>query len=352
MQGLWDMHVHTLWNASVVAPSFNSFLQAGVTSVRDMGGDLAVAQAPRADLATCRLSRPHTWYPGPFLDGPEPADPALSIALSTPDEGRVAVRRFKAEGVDFLKVYRLMRLDILKAVTEEAAVKHLDVVGHFPANGNIADAARAGLSDIEHLAIEIGGYCLFDARERCESIFDELVKARVAQTPKLIARETSTRLGREEFAEASEIADLPPAVQKYWRGERASTKAKATPEWLASRETSLKHARWMTRQLSIKGVVILAGFDAGTAYVLPGSSLHDELGLLVQAGLTNAEALRAATLTPARVMKRPDMGVIKTGYVADLVLLRDNPLSEVNNVRLVNAVFIDGRQVFASAPGS
>ena len=114
--GLWDMHVHTLWNRDVPEPFFRLFLRSGVTAVRDMGGDLQVGLETRGRIESCTSSAPHVWFPGPFLDGPQPVDPSLSIALSTPDEGRAAVKMLRGRGVDFIKVYSLIPPDVFDAV--------------------------------------------------------------------------------------------------------------------------------------------------------------------------------------------------------------------------------------------
>jgi imidazolonepropionase-like amidohydrolase len=131
--GLWDMHVHALWNRDVPAPFFRLFLSAGVTAVRDMGGDLEVALATRSRVAACPTAAPHFWFSGPFLDGPKPVDPSLSIALSTPAEGRAAVKMLKGKGVDFIKVYSLVPPDVFDAVVDEAARQGLAVAGLSPA---------------------------------------------------------------------------------------------------------------------------------------------------------------------------------------------------------------------------
>ena len=89
---------------------------------------------------------------------------------------------------------------------------------------------------------------------------------------------------------------------------------------------------------------MLAGSDSPNPYVYPGFSLHDELGLLVHAGLTPAEALRTATINPARFLGLTDsLGVVATGKVADLVLLDGNPLQDIANTKRIRAVIQDGR---------
>ena len=91
-------------------------------------------------------------------------------------------------------------------------------------------------------------------------------------------------------------------------------------------------------------VRILAGTDVGNPLLLPGGSLHQELALLVEAGLSPLEALQAATLNAARSLDRADsLGTIEPGKLADLVLLDDNPLEDIRNTQKIAAVVLNGR---------
>ena len=90
----------------------------------------------------------------------------------------------------------------------------------------------------------------------------------------------------------------------------------------------------------------MVGTDAGDSFVFPGSSVHDELDALVLAGLTPAEALRAATLSGARYLERTaEFGTVQAGRAADLVLLTGNPLEDIRNVRRIDAVVLAGRHL-------
>jgi len=102
--------------------------------------------------------------------------------------------------------------------------------------------------------------------------------------------------------------------------------------------------RRMTGAMSRAGVRLLAGSDAGDAGIFWGSSLHEELGLLVSAGLTEAEALRAATISPAEYLAATDsLGAVEEGKLADLVLLAANPLEDIANTQRIEAVVARGR---------
>jgi imidazolonepropionase-like amidohydrolase len=344
MPGLIDMHVHALWDPTVPAPFFHDFLVNGVTGVRDMGGDLELALEVRRQLQNCEMAGPHLWVAGPFLDGPEPVDPSLSLALANRQAARRAVRMLHRRGVDFLKVYSLLPPDVLSAVLDEARKYGLKVVGHVPAMlGPRGPALR--MDGMEHLAIETGGLCDAANPGQCEAVFRQIVRRRIAQTPTLVAREVSTSLASPNRDEPFDVARFPEAVRRYWQSERRATRARATPEWLSARALSLRHARWMTQVLSSRGAILLAGSDAGTPYVRPGVSLHDELGLLVEAGLSPRAALASATVSPARFLGARDRGRIGPGMVADLILLRENPLVNIANTRSIVAVFHDGVRV-------
>ncbi len=340
--GLWDMHVHTLWDKDVPEPFFQMFLKSGVTAVRDMGGSLEIAAATHARINACEISAPHLWYPGPFLDGPQPVDPSLSIALSNAEEARAAVRMLKQAGVDFLKVYTMTPKAVFEAILEEALLQNLPVAGHLPASAGANDPAILRMASIEHQSIELGGYCAANDQAACAYVFDALITAKVAQTPTLVVREISTAMRKSDFEEPEFMEAMPAIIQSYWRADRTSAMARTNNEWRAKRAISLSHAKWMARELARQGAIILAGSDAGTPFIVPGESLHQELALLVEAGLSEAEALRAATLSPARFMKQTDMGVIVPGAIADFIILEANPLDDIHNTRTILDVYSGG----------
>jgi imidazolonepropionase-like amidohydrolase len=98
------------------------------------------------------------------------------------------------------------------------------------------------------------------------------------------------------------------------------------------------------KEMHDAGVGILAGTDTGSPFSIPGFSLHQELQALVDAGLSNIEALRAATLNPAKFLGREkDFGAVEKGKIADLVLLDANPLENISNTKKINAVIVNGK---------
>ena len=143
---------------------------------------------------------------------------------------------------------------------------------------------------------------------------------------------------------SAEMDFVPEAVRKNWRRDREDRLAGRTPEALALRREFLQKQIAVTGAMRRAGVEFLAGTDTAAPYVFPGSSLHEELELFVQAGFTPAEALASATVNPALYLGMEDkLGAVETGKLADLVLLDANPLEDIRNTRKIFAVMLNGR---------
>jgi predicted amidohydrolase YtcJ len=134
---------------------------------------------------------------------------------------------------------------------------------------------------------------------------------------------------------------VPPAIRRNWENGMDSEMGRTIQSVLGPL-VPLQSEN--VRLLNDAGVLLLAGTDVGIPTLVPGISLHEELVLLVEAGLTPLEALRAATLNPARVLGLADsLGTIESGKLADLVLLEANPLADINNTQRIRAVVANGR---------
>jgi imidazolonepropionase-like amidohydrolase len=138
------------------------------------------------------------------------------------------------------------------------------------------------------------------------------------------------------IASTDRLQYIPQSYAEVW-------KTQSGPNSEGDARAQFQQCLTVVRQLYQAGVPILAGTDVGTAYQIPGSSLHDELALLVQAGLSPMAALQAATRNPARAFKLVDQGTIERGMRADLVLLDADPLADIDNTRKIRTVVAAGR---------
>jgi imidazolonepropionase-like amidohydrolase len=136
---------------------------------------------------------------------------------------------------------------------------------------------------------------------------------------------------------------IHPGWLDSWTPERSAYGRKAD-EGYAQRLRDQERRGEITGMAAEEGVPIMSGSDTPSAYVFPGFALHDELELLVDAGLTPLQALQAATINPARFLNATDsLGTVEAGKLADLVLLEANPLEDIANTQRIRAVVLNGR---------
>lgn len=327
--GLWDMHVHmhatkdmgpedtSAW--TFFAPLFRA---RGITGVRSMFDSLAAIEKARAHLRIVAS--------GPILDGPHPTW-SSSIVCAGAAQGRAAVRRVKREGADFVKVYSGLARETYLAIADEAKKAGLPFAGHVPNSVTAAEASDAGQKSQEHM---IG-------ITASEALFAKFIKNGTWVTPTLSVLRATAWWGDAGMMKDERINLLPRTIQQFWRtGWNGWFWEGDTEERKSRFEERLKQVGAMSRA----GVKILAGSDTPNPYVFPGDSLHEELGLLVKAGMTPAQALQAATIRPAEYLGMTDrLGSIAPGKLADLVLLSGNPLMDIANTRRIEAVVFNGR---------
>jgi imidazolonepropionase-like amidohydrolase len=367
LPGLWDMHVHL----SEIPERYLPLLLAhGVTGARDMHQPLGLDSLRlwRREIAAGERVGPRLVFAGPLVDGAGSRWPGAAI-VRTPEDGRRVVDSLRAAGADFVKVYNLLRPEVYAAIVARAREVGLPVAGHAPQLVGLAAASDAGQRSLEHLPPD-------DNRLECSPRGAELRAERgialqrppaawtealaVSQDPARCAA-FHARLARNGTWVVPTLVNdamrqlpaLARARSARWRWVPDSVRARfdSLTRDAAAGDTVLRanaRMRWGLEtlpQLRAAGVRLLAGTDCTTARVnVCGPALHDELALLVAHGLTPAEALRAATLDPARFLGAADsLGTVAAGRVADLVLLDADPLADVRHAARVRAVVANGR---------
>ncbi len=363
--GLWDMHVHTAFgawiphNARVTLPLF---VANGVTGVRDMGSDLDVVKAWRAEIEAGRLLGPRMVIAGPMLDGPTPAFPSSAPVANATDARRV-VDELKARGVDFIKIQSLIPRDGYFAAADEAKKVGLTFVGHVPDAVRAADASNAGQRSIEHFTGIFEGasrsedqliagpksvglkVSTFDP-ERARALIALMAKNQTWQVPTLTWERGQWLVDDIDLSHDELIQYAPTAWKdKTWPMFVREIMASMDTDPLPVRQHFVQMELDMTLAMFRAGVPFMAGTDtAAGVHIFPGFSLHDELGLFVRAGLSPLQALQTATRNPAVFLGRlADLGTVEQGKLADLVLLDANPLEDIANTRRIRAVVLAGR---------
>jgi imidazolonepropionase-like amidohydrolase len=371
--GLWDMHVHAAWPGidGIFAPLF---VANGVTGVREMFGDMAVVRAWKKRYETGE-PWPRMVAAGHILDGPNPIWPGSTVA-SNAEEARKAVDSLHQAGADFIKVYNRLPHDAYVAAIDEAKRLGTYVAGHVPDAVSVAEASDLGQRSIEHLtgvalecsseadslraersaatgdpAAKLKAYMRQADRilatqdaARCSDLFARLARNQTWQVPTLTVLRSMASMNDPHFTADPRLRYMPEEVRTSWDWRNDFRFRDRTEEdWAVGRRMN-RRAVAIVSAMNRAGIPMLAGTDVLNPFTFPGFSLHDELALLVEAGLSNAEALRAATLNPAIFLHEEDSaGTVEAGKRADLVLLDANPLKDIHNTRRVRAVILNGR---------
>ena len=311
MPALTDMHVH------LREADLDAYLASGIGTVRNMWGHAAITRM-RGEIETGARRGPRIHSASPGLDGTPPQWPA-TVIVTEAESAAVAVRREseRADGWEFIKVYSRLSPDVFDAIMREVRARNLVAVGHVPLAVDVRRALESGLRSVEHLtgydrAVSVGG------RGGTWAWID----VDTARFAPLI--EATRRAGAWN---CPTLAIYTTLARQHSTGEQAAVS---------------RHRRLFVRQLFEAGAPILAGSDAGIQVVAPGTSLHDELRELVAAGLTPFEALRAATVEPARFFGDSAAGVVLPGAHADLLLLDANPLDDIANASSIRSMILRG----------
>ncbi len=330
--GLCDMHVHmftalppTTQDPSALTYFAPAFLAHGITGVRSMFDDLGAVRNLREETPGFEVVAS-----GPALDGDPPYFQGF-IACGSPEQARAAVQRVKREGADFVKIYSLLSREAFFAIADESRKAGLRIAGHLPNSVTPAEASDAGQRSMEHLM----------GIPNDPAPFARFLKNGTWQTPTLVALRAAAFAGDPIFENDPRAAGVPEPIRQYWKTQLADMVNWGSE---AERRSRFEEQLRLVVAMHRAGVKILAGSDTPNACVFPGISLHEELSLLVKAGLSAAEALRTATLHPAEFLGRLDRaGSITPGKNADLVLLDGDPLLDIANTRRISAVILKGK---------
>lgn len=365
--GLWDMHVHLSMAGREALPVL---LANGVTAVRDMGGGGGTVMGWRDSVAAGTLVGPRIKAPGQIVESQrwlsnvirrvEPLNQPGLLAelksrfpLDSAGDGPRFVDSLKRLGADFIKIRNFPAPPTYFAFARAAREAGLPLAGHGPPAEFLGVVSDSGFASLEHSLIGIQNSKLVPAMSTMpDSAQGDLIRrfARngTAWDPTLVSGRVRfiPDSAKQRMVDDSTGATSPvlrfvsPQLRQAWRAGLALEGASRPDDW-----TDIEgQARRDVRRFADLGVTILAGTDLGVVTLVPGFALHDELELLVAAGLSPRQALAAATINPAKVMRLgAAMGAIAPGQVADLVLLDANPLEDIRATRAIRGVIANGR---------
>ena len=308
--GLIDGHVHWRgWTGEL-------FLAHGVTSIVDLGNPSDWILAARDAEIGGRIRGPRIFTAAGTLDD-----------LDSPASARAAVRALIAKGPDVIAVHGNLRTEELRAIADEAHKVDVSVVG---AASDVVAALDAGLDGITDMATAGG----------TDSLAAQLAKRKTYVMPSLVNH------GGNPHALRLATEDYELLMRPELRYVPADAVLSALASWRAPQRESFRPTQDFTGRAAKAGGRVVAGTGSGESARVPGLSVHQELELLVGAGLTPAQALVAATRTPAEMVRKDyKLGTIAARKLADLVVLDADPLADIRNTRRINTVIKNGQVV-------
>ncbi|HEX9929763.1 MAG TPA: amidohydrolase family protein [Pyrinomonadaceae bacterium] len=341
LPGLFDTHAH-----ATQAEWFPASLAAGITTMRDAANELEFIVPVRDAIKNDRIKIAPGLLLAGYIDSGENA--LGKMRAETPDEARVLVQKYKQHGFEQIKIYQSLKLELVKIVTDEAHKNGMTVTGHVPSKMNIYGAVENGFDQINHVNFTFRAMLPKDFKptpgtqpkiepesEAAQSGLKFLKDNKTIVEPTLARSELNLNVRGKSFSEKE------PGLSKAPFEFSSLIDSMGVPAEIEERaKLSFALSLRVTKALQQAGIPLTVGTDL----VVPGHSQYREIELLVQAGLSPIEAIKAATIVPAQTLNLDKkLGTIEVGKLADLILVDGNPHDRISEIRNVKFVVKNGK---------
>jgi len=353
--GLAEMHAHVppIDDIEPMKEVLFLFAANGITTIRGMLGHPKHLEL-RTKIGNGEILGPRFYTTGPSFNG---------TSITSAEDGAAMVRSQKQAGYDFLKLHPGLTKESFAAIASTAKEVGIPFVGHVSFDVGVWRAIDAGYSSIDHLDGFIEGmvpgietmeeqqaglFGMFIADQADTTLIPKLMNGLkkqniwVVPTQSLAERWFAPDFTEKEFRSDPEIKYMKSETINNWI--QSKNNLQSNPEYNAAKMNNcIGLRRRLIKACPQYGVGLLLGCDAPQVFNVPGSSTHHELEYMVRSGLTPYQALRAGTVNVGTYLKLPDVGTIKPGSVADLVLISGNPLKDITQTKNVEGVMLNGK---------
>ena len=350
--GLAEMHAHVppVDDIEPMKEVLKLFLYNGITTIRGMLGHPRHLEL-RSKIQSGEIIGPHFYTSGPSFNG---------NSVKTPEAGAEMVRNQKQAGYDFLKLHPGLTKENFAAIAKTAKEVNIPFAGHVSFDVGVWRAIEAGYASIDHLdgfveslvpGIEsipeqqVGSFGMYIAKKADASKIPALMKALkekniwVVPTQALAERWFGPYKDADAFAREPEMIYMKEETMKNWVNSKKGIMA--NPNYNAEEiKKFVELRRKLIHECQRNGVGLLLGSDGPQVFNVPGFSVHHELKYMVDAGLTPFQALQSGTVNVSKYFNLKNSGMIKTGYVSDLVLLEANPLENIEHTKKIAGVML------------
>lgn len=343
--GLIDMHIH-LWDKQ----ELGLYLANGVTTIRNLWGFSMHLRVKEA-INNQEIISPMFFTSGPKMTGENDYGDD-KVQVSNPEEAKELVKQYKKRGFDFIKTYAGTPEDILNSIIEQSIESEISIVAHPSREIPYQNHFHPQISSIEHAEEIIQQPLEYQLDSvKLESIIELFAKSKKSFCPTLTGYYKILEMLEE--GENALISDLVHYINPLI--QTVDSKAQYD-RWAGEKETNNSIIETIRRQhnfhlyilkrMNTEGVNIVCGTDAGIGITTPGYSIHQELKLYRDAGMSNYEALKTATINPSKThIEFQKMGTIENGKLANFILTKNNPLEDLSTLSSPEWVMIQGRKI-------
>jgi imidazolonepropionase-like amidohydrolase len=338
--GLFDMHAHIAgvlknsYNQTKSENTLNMLLANGVTTIRNPGGPSEQSVALKKNVTKGKIKGPSIFTAGRLINDPRMSIPFVEKQVRTEQDVRQEVRLQAAIGVDYIKIYVGLTPNLVKAAIDEAHHNGIKVIGHLYLT-SWTDAANLGIDALTH-GVPVSPYLLPKDRQR---IFIENGLGPFDHFLWLSLVNLNNSSGSTEIDEMIKSlvihkVSVDPTLDIY----EAILKDDTKDQYLWPKVLRL------IKMMYDSGVEVLSGTDIPNFGLEPGESLHHELELLVEAGISPLNVIKIATRNGADALGILNkVGTIENGKEADMIVLVANPIDNISNIKKIEAIINNGK---------
>ena len=355
ISGLAEMHAHVppVDDIEPMKEVLTLFLCNGITTIRGMLGHPRHLEL-RSKIQSGEIIGPHFYTSGPSFNG---------NSVKTPEAGAEMVRNQKQAGYDFLKLHPGLTKENFAAIAKTAKEVNIPFAGHVSFDVGVWRAIEAGYASIDHLdgfveslvpgidtikEQQTGPFAMYIAKNADEKRIPALMKGLkekniwVVPTQALAERWFSPDKDADAFAREPEMIYMKEETLKNWITNKKNLMA--NPNYKSEEiKKFVAIRRKLIYECQRNGVGLLLGSDGPQVFNVPGFSVHHELKYMVDAGLTPFQALQSGTVNVAKYFSLTNSGMIKVGYVSDMVLLDASPLENIENTKKIAGVMLGNK---------
>jgi imidazolonepropionase-like amidohydrolase len=347
--GLFDMHAHVAgvlknsYNQTKSENMVNMLLAYGITTIRNPGGPTEQSVALKENVTAGKIKGPTMFTAGRLINDPRIPIPFVEKQVKTEQDVRQEVLLQAANGVDYIKLYVGLAPNLVKAAIDEAHHNGLKAIGHLYLT-SWTDAANLGIDALTH-GVPVSPYLLPKDKQRIfienslgpfdHFLWLNLVNLNSSSNNNSIST-GSTEINQMIKSLVTHKVSVDPTLDIYETMLKDDTK----DQYLWPKVLQL------TKMMYHNGVQILSGTDIPNFRLIPGESLHHELELLVEAGISPLDVIKIATSNGANALGILNKtGTIENRKEADMVILGADPIDNISNTKKIEAIINDGKLV-------